>query len=286
MIARVVAAAVYGYWSAATSRPSARAASSRSIASPARPQTVFDPHLRCETCSRAPDPAARTAAIDSSSDVEQPVGLVAHVRRVEPAAPRRRGDERLDLARRRVHPGRVDQAGRQPERARIERRLDLAHHRRQLARRAGRASAPTTAPRTVPWPTRNATFGPSVCPLDVIEVLREGRPASPAAPLARNARSTSLAPGVGHRREAVAAIARQLGREPLVKVAGQGAIDEHRAVGVAMRIDEAGRDHVARDVEHLGDGRRCRPPRDRRSRRSDRRARRRRPAGVAIRCRR
>ena len=64
IVASVVAAAVYGYWSAATSRPSARAASSTATASAARPHTARAPHLRCETWRRAPAaPASRAARI-------------------------------------------------------------------------------------------------------------------------------------------------------------------------------------------------------------------------------
>ena len=101
IVARVVAAAVYGYWSAATSRPSARAASSRATASPARPQTARDPHLRCETWSRAAGPGRADRRDRFVERREQAIGLVAHVGRVQPAARGRRGDERLDLGRRR-----------------------------------------------------------------------------------------------------------------------------------------------------------------------------------------
>src|SRR5215210_1115142 len=62
----VVAAAVYGYWSAPTSTPVAAADSRRSIAAAARPHTARAPILRWETCKRAPSPAARVVAIASS----------------------------------------------------------------------------------------------------------------------------------------------------------------------------------------------------------------------------
>ena len=78
----------------------------------------------------------------------------------------------------RVHPGRVDQPARQADRAGVHRRLDLADHRAPApARWAVRGSAPRTDARTVPCPTRNATFGPESLLLDALEVLPERPPA-------------------------------------------------------------------------------------------------------------
>ena len=164
IVARVVAAAVYGYWSAPTSRPSARASSSRATASPARPHTERDPHLRCDTWRRR----ARTRRPDGRDRLverlEQAVALVAHVGRVHAAAARRRGHERLDLVgSARASPGRRS--------GRVERPSAPASIAPSTAPTiaasssgvAARASGPRTDPRTVPWPTRNATFGPSGC---------------------------------------------------------------------------------------------------------------------------
>ena len=75
---------------------------------------------------------------------------------------------------------------------------------------------------------------------DPIEVLPEGRPAR--RELVRPERQVDeVAPGVGDGREGVAAVARQLGGEALVEVAGKGAVEEQRSVRVTVRIDEAGR---------------------------------------------
>src|SRR6185369_5938916 len=55
---------------------------------------------------------------------------------------------------------------------------------------------------------------------------------------------------VGDRGERVAAVPRQLCGVALVEEAGQRSVEEERAVGVAVRIDEARRDHAAGDIEH------------------------------------
>ena len=150
---------------------------------------------------------------------------------------------------------------------------------------AGRASAPDDCPADRAVTDEERDVGSKRLVLDVIEVLREGRPAC-LQRVGAQREVDDLAPGVGHRSEALPAIPRQLGGEPLVKVAGQGPIDEHRTVGMAMRIDEPRRDHVARSRRARGRRQPRRPRRDPRSRRSGRRARQRPPAGVAIRCRR
>ena len=136
--ASVVAAAVYGYWSAATSSPSARAASSRAIASPALPQTAREAHFRCETCSRAPArrPGRWRWLVERRQQV---VRFVAHVGRVQPAA-RAAPPDQVSTRPPCVHPGRVDEPGRQAERPGIHRRLDRADH-------AASSSVPAVAPR-------------------------------------------------------------------------------------------------------------------------------------------
>ena len=113
----------------------------------------------------------------------------------------------------------------------------------------GRASVPMTAARTVPWPTRQATFGPSCC--------------SPTA--------SRYSPNVSHRatswlgRSDSSTISRprgvigasvspqfpdSCGGIALVQVAGQRPVDEQRAVGMAVRVDEPGSHDPAAGVEH------------------------------------
>ena len=135
-------------------------------ASPARPQTAVEPPLRCDTWSRAPEPAARIAAIDSSSDANSP----SHSLRMWVAyRPPRRAVAVTSASTSSggaCMPGRVDQPGREPDRAGVERRLDLgtiaascvsggrlglrAHDRRRgpsRGRRGTRRSARAAAPR-------------------------------------------------------------------------------------------------------------------------------------------
>ena len=110
----------------------------RATASPARPHTALAPHLRCETWSRAPSPAARTVAIASSSASNRPSDSLRMCVAYRP--PRRgRGPTSAAISLGPAcMPGRVDQPDRQPERAGVDRRLDLGDHRRA----ARRPSAP------------------------------------------------------------------------------------------------------------------------------------------------
>ena len=62
-----------------------------------------------------------------------------------------------------------------------------------------------------------------------------------------------LAPAIGDRCERVAAVAGQLGREALREVADQRAVDEERAIGVAVRVDEPGVDDQPVDVDDRPD---------------------------------
>ena len=130
IVASVVAAAVYGYWSAATSRPSARAASSTAIASAARPHTARDAALevrdlepRSLDTRRRPRPgpprSTRRARRTARSASLRMCVAYRPPRRVAAVASAR------DLVGFGVHPRRVDQPRGQPERAGIHRRLDL-----------------------------------------------------------------------------------------------------------------------------------------------------------------
>ena len=65
---------------------------------------------------------------------------------------------------------------------------------------------------------------------------------------------------VEEREAAEAAVADDLERDALVHRAGRPRVDEQREVGVAVDVDEAGRDHLARGVDlgvrlrHRADG--------------------------------
>ena len=126
---------------------------------------------------------------------EEPIGLVAHVGRVEPASCGRRGDERLELARVRVHPGRVDEPGRQADRARVERRLDPGDHGGHLLgrRRARLAAHDRCADR--PVADEEGDVRPEPLVGDALEVLPERPPARGQAVRAKR-ELDDLAPAV------------------------------------------------------------------------------------------
>ena len=158
--------------------PSARAASSRATASPARPQTARDPHLRCETWRRPPGPPARTVAIDSSSDAKSPSASLRMWVAYSPPSRGRRGDERLELGGVGVHPGRVDEPGRQADRARVERRLDARRPwRPSRSPSAGVPRCPCTDAADRPVTDEEGDVRPEPLVGDELEVLPERPPA-------------------------------------------------------------------------------------------------------------
>ena len=245
MMVSVVAAAVYGYWSAATSTPSARAASRTPTASAARPHMLCDPHLRCETWSRPPSPAARTAASASSSASNSPSASLRMCDRVQRAVPRRGPDQGGHLDRPRVHARGVDEARREPDRARLDRRVDLGAPSPRSSiggRRPG--VGPEHRPADRPVPDEERDVRPERLALDLVEVLGERLPARGQRVRPQGQRD-QLAPDRRDRRQRVAAVPRELGREPLAEVADERAVHEERAIGVAVRIDEARRDDPA-----------------------------------------
>ena len=202
IVARVVAAAVYGYWSAATSRPSARAASSRATASPARPQTDRAPHLRCETWSRAgrrppPGPPRSTRRARRTARRSRCACASRTGRRAGPPprrAPRSRPARRACPARR---------SGRTTARTRRRRARPRPRRPSPTAprRSRGRASAPITdaADRAVPDEERDVR--PERLLLDPVEVLGE-RPPARDQPVRAQRQLDELAAAVGDRREA------------------------------------------------------------------------------------
>ena len=163
-----------------------------------------------------------------------------------------------------MHPGRVDQPRRQADRAGIERRLDLARPSPPARRRsAARASAPRTdaadACRGRPGTRRS---GRAAARSTASRYSANGPPARRQAVRRGATASTRLAADVGDRRERVAAVPRELGREALVQVAGQRPVDEERAVRVAVRIDEPRRDDPAGRRRARARPRRPRPRRE------------------------
>ena len=221
-----------------------------------------------ETGARTRRPDGRDRLVER---LEQAVALVAHVGRVHAATARRRGHERLDLVgSARASPGRRSGPSRDPARPRPARPSTAP----TIAASSSGVAAPSVGTEDGPANGAVADEERDVRPErllgDPIEVLPEGRPAR--RELVRPERQVDeLAPGVGDRREGVAAVARELGGKALVEVAGQGAVEEERSVRVAVRVDETGR----HDPSGPGPGRaRRRPDRpatDRRRRGSGRR---------------
>ncbi len=137
--------AVYGYWSAVTSTPRARAASISGSDSRTRPQFSRPAALWCEICTGTP--ARSPIAIASRTESSRPAALVAHVRRVEAAS-------RRDLAPRARRSRRSARAGPARRSARVERPTQPAStpsrtsaRMRSRARRARRARSPPSTAR-------------------------------------------------------------------------------------------------------------------------------------------
>ena len=257
------------------------------MASPARPHTARAPHLRCETWSRAPSAPAVASGPDRRDRflerLEQPGALVAHVRRVQATAPCGRRDQGHELVRGGVHPGRVDQPGREPERAGVQRGLDLTHHRPAFIVGGGAGLGAHHGPAHRPLPDEERDVQPEALLGDRIQVLPERAPAGHELVRAQGQRD-DLAPGIGDGCERLPAVAGQLRRVPLAQVADEAAVHEQRAVRVTVRVDEPRRHDETRGVDHVRDARRRRPPTGRRSRGSGHPAPRRPRDARATRC--
>ena len=148
-----------------------------------------------------------------------------------------------------MHPGGVDESRGEADRAGVERVLDRADHRRQLL--VGRRSRVGADDRSPDRPLADEERDVQAERLlgDAIEVLPERPPPGDEA-VRPQQQLHGRAADVGDRGQRVAAVPRQLGGVALVQEAGQRPVEEERAVGVAVRIDEARRDDAAGDIEH------------------------------------
>ena len=86
--------------------------------------------------------------------------------------------------------------------------------------------------------------------LDRVQVFPERPPAS-HQPVRAQGQLDELPPGVGDRGKRFAAVARQLGREPLAHMADQGPVEKQRAVRVPVRVDEPRGDDKTGGIDHL-----------------------------------
>ena len=93
---------------------------------------------------------------------------------------------------------------------------------------------------------------PERLPLDLVEVLGERAPSRGERVRTKRQRD-EIASDRRDRRERVPAIPRQLGRVALAEMADERAVEEQRAVGVTVRVDEPGRHHPAGHVEDQPD---------------------------------
>ena len=180
--------------------------------------------------------------------VEQPLGLVAHVRDVDAAVPGRHLGERDDLLDRREAAGHVEEARRQAERARLHR---LGHERAHAVELVARRLAVLHAQHLAAYRA----------------LAREDRPVRADA----GGGNLLEVRADGPRRAAVVAFGE--GRDPLQQVVVGGRHVEDAAHRVGVRVDEAGRDDQPRRIHHAI---RRRHRRDRRRARCGRRAPRRR----------
>ena len=198
------------------------------------------------------EPGARSSAADRRDRLverrEQLVRLVAHVGRIQPAAPGRRCDQSLDLPGRSVHPRGIDEPRGQADRAGIKGVLDCADHCCQLlvGRRPRVGADDRSADRALADEERNIQAERLLG--DTIEILPECPPPGDQA-IRTQQQLHGLAPDVGDRSQRVATVSRQLRRVALVEKAGQRPVEEQRAVRVAVRIDEARCDDAAGDIE-------------------------------------
>ena len=186
--------------------------------------------------------------------LEQPGTLVAHVRRVETTAPCGRRDESHDLLRGGVHPRRVDQPGRQPERTRVQRGPHLMHHRPALMVGGGACLGAHHGPTDRPLPHEERHVQPEPLLGNGIQVLPEGAPAGDELVRAQGQRD-DLPPRIGDGCERLTAVAGQLCRVPLAQMADEATVHEQRAIRVTVRVDEPRRDDETRGVDHVRDAR-------------------------------
>ena len=146
------------------------------------PRPSREPHLRCETWSRAPGPAARTRRDRLVERVEQPVRLVAHVRRVQAAATGRRRP-RASRPRRPTRASRARRSGRTTGRTRRRPAPPRPRRPSRPARRGRRRPAlgadDRPADRAVTDEERDVR--PEGLLLDPVEVLGEGAASAPRA---------------------------------------------------------------------------------------------------------
>ncbi len=196
---------------------------------------------------RAPGPGDLEELVDR---VQQTGVAVANVTRVDAVVLAGHGVQAPQLLRRRLA-ARVElEPGRHPERARLHRIAHEALHQRHLlAGRARAGDARREPDRVVPDEPGEVL---RVADLrDELQVLAEARPGNRRLVVAEGVEaSTHVRLGGGRdRRVAPAAVADDLGRDALADRALGGRVREDREIAVAVRVDEARADGLARGVD-------------------------------------
>ena len=244
------------------------------------PRRPREPHLRCETWSRAPVPGRHGWSRSPRRAPRTARRLVAHVGRVQAAVPcRGAATSASTSATARVHARGVDEPGRQADRAGVHGRVDLADHRGELVVRRRPRLGPEDRPAHRPVPDEERDVRRRAAARSTRSRYSSERVPARGQPVRAQRQLDQLAAGRRDRRERVAAVARELGREPLAEVAARPASTNNGAVRVAVRIDEPGRHDPSGARRSPARPRPDRPIRGRRPRGSGRRGRRRRPAG-------
>ena len=247
--------AVYGYWSPATSSPSSLARSNSASASDARPPDRRPHALHVRNLDAdAGAPSHLDGLVDSDEQPHAVVALVAHMRRVQLAAPCRLVRHLDNLIQPRVVPRRVEQPRREPHRARVQALTRQRPHAVQLV--AGRRA------RIQPQHAR-AQRGVAHLHRDIQRRLRRLQRVQVAAEvvvaqrfgvfvLTRASLEKFARRAQQRRAETGTAVARQLQRNALPHLALRRIVQQERHIAVRVQVDESGRNHQPRCVDAPG----------------------------------
>ena len=177
--------------------------------------------------------------------------FVAQMREVAGIVPLDHVAERDHLVGLRVGARRGEQAGREPERAGRERLLEQCGHGRELVRRrrAVRHAHDHQAQRVVADQHAGVHGGRR----KRVEIIgKRGLPKRQPRRAGAEIVAEELDLAGQRRRDREAAMADDLRGDPLAHLALGLGIDRQREVGMGLDVDEAGRDHEACRVDHLG----------------------------------
>ena len=168
---------------------------------------------------------------------------IAHVGRIQPVPAGRDLAQRDDVLRCADVPRPVLQPGREAVRALVEGFVEQIGHAPRLfdGRRAKLVAHHRPVHRAVPDERRHVHARPAR--VEALQVLAEALPAHVhLAVVGVSDGAVPGVPGTGDGRAAMAALADDLGGDPLVDLALRPPVDQQREVGVGMQVDESGAD--------------------------------------------